>query len=193
MVKPIQLFSEADKYKLDQFIMSGGKALFFLDALHVDMDSITGPGTYAFPYETNLDDLLFKYGVRINKDLIIDRFSQRYPIVAGTVGNQPNIQFMPWPFYPLANYTGDHPIVKNLDAIGGKFVSSMDTVKAQGITKTPLLFSSQYSRKVDSPVRVSLNELRKDFDPESFNQGPIPFCLFTGRVIYFRLQKQVAT
>lgn len=173
VAKPLLQFSEADKYKLDQFIMNGGKALFFVDALQIDMDSITGAGTYSFPYQTNLDDLLFKYGIRINKDLIVDRLSQKYPIVAGTVGNQPNIQWMPWPFYPLINYTGNHPIVRNLDAIGGKFVSSMDTVKAQGITKTPLLFSSRYSKKVDYPVKVSLNDLRKDFDPESFNQGPI--------------------
>ncbi len=176
VVKPIQIFSEADKYKLDQFIMNGGKALFFLDALQVEMDSITGPGTYAFPYETNLDDLLFKYGLRINKDLIVDRVSQKYPIVTGTVGNQPNIQWVSWPFYPLVNYAGDHPIVKNLDAISGKFVSSIDTVKAPGVVKTPLLFSSQYSRIAESPVKVSLNDLRKDFDPNSFNQGPIPFA-----------------
>ncbi|MDH3711357.1 MAG: gliding motility-associated ABC transporter substrate-binding protein GldG [Cyclobacteriaceae bacterium] len=176
VVKPIQIISEEDKYKLDQFVMNGGKILFFLDALQVEMDSITGAGTYAFPYETNLDDLLFKYGVRINKDLLVDRLSQRYPIITGNVGNQPNINWLNWPFYPLINYSGDHPIVKNLDALSGKFVSSMDTVKAEGITKTPLLFSSQYSRKVDYPVRVSLNELRKEFNPETFNQGPIPLA-----------------
>ncbi len=176
IIKPIMQFSEQDKYKLDQFIVNGGKALFFVDALQVEMDSITGPGTYAFPYETNLDDLLFKYGVRINKDLIVDRFNQPYPLVVGNLGNQANIQWMPWPFYPVSNYTGSHPVVRNLDAIGGKFISSVDTVKATGITKTPLLFSSQYSMKAESPVKVSLNDLRKDFNPETFNQGPIPFA-----------------
>jgi len=172
-IKPLQPYSELEKYNLDQFIMQGGKALFFLDALHLNMDSIKGEGTYALPIETNLDDLLFKYGVRINKDLVVDRFGQRYPIVVGTVGNQPNLQWMPWPFYPLINRTGDHPIVKNLST---RFASSMDTVKAEGVTKTPLLFSSQYSMKADYPVRVSLNDLRKDFNPETFNQGPIPLA-----------------
>jgi len=176
IVKPILQFSEEDKFKLDQFIVNGGRALFFVDALQVEMDSISGEGTYAFPYETNLDDMLFKYGLRINKDLIVDRFNQPYPLVVGNLGNQANIQWMPWPFYPLSNYTGDHPVVRNLGAIGGKFVSSVDTVKADGISKTPLLFSSQYSMKADFPVKVSLNDLRKDFNPESFNQGPIPFA-----------------
>jgi gliding-associated putative ABC transporter substrate-binding component GldG len=174
VLKPIQPFSEEEKYNLDQFIMQGGKAMFFLDALHLDMDSIKGEGTYAFPYETNLDDMLFRYGVRINKDLVVDRFGQRYPIVVGTVGNQPNLQWMPWPFYPLINHTSDHPIVKNLDALSVRLVSSIDSVKAEGVRKTPLLFSSQYSLSADFPVKVSLNDLRKDFNPETFNQGPIP-------------------
>ncbi len=182
IVKPTLPFSEADKFKLDQFILNGGKAIFFLDALQANMDSISGPGTYAFPYETNLDDLLFKYGVRINKDFIVDRFAQRHPVVTGNLGNQPNIQWIIWPFYPLINYTGSHPAVKNLDALSGKFISSIDTVKAEGITKTPLLFSSNYAQTVNFPVKISLNDLRKDFNPETFNQGPIPFAyLLEGR------------
>lgn len=148
----------------------------FLDALQVNMDSIKGAGTFAFPFETNLDDMLFRYGLRINKDLVVDRLGQRYPIIVGTVGNQPNLQWMPWPFYPIINRTGEHPIVKNLDAVSTKFTSSIDTVKAVGVIKIPLLFSSQYSMKVNYPVKVSLNDLRKDFNPETFNQGPIPIA-----------------
>ena len=174
ILKPTKPFTEVEKYYLDQFVMQGGKILFFLDALHLDMDSIAGEGTFAFPYQTNLDDLLFRYGVRINKDLVVDRFGQRYPIVMGATGNQPNLQWMPWPFFPLINHTSDHPVVKNLDALSSRFVSSMDTVKADGVEKTPLLFSSQYSLAAEYPVKVSLNDLRKDFNPETFNQGPIP-------------------
>ena len=176
VLKPLQPFSETEKYNLDQFLMQGGKAMLFLDALQLNMDSIKGNGTYAFPFETNLDDMLFRYGVRINKDLVVDRFGQRYPIVMGMVGNQPNLQWMPWPFYPIINRTGDHLIVRNLDAVATKFASSIDTVKAEGITKTPLLFTSQYSMRADYPVKVSLNDLRKDFNPETFNQGPIPLA-----------------
>ncbi len=176
ILKPVEPFTEAEKYNLDQFIMEGGKAMFFLDALHLDMDSIKGTGTYAFPYQTNLDDMLFRYGVRINKDLVVDRYGQRYPIIVGSLGNQPNIQWMPWPFFPLLNHTGDHPIVKNLDAVSSRFISSIDTVKAEGVRKTPLLFSSQYALAAEYPVKVSLNDLRKDFNPETFNQGPIPLA-----------------
>ena len=78
-----------------------------------------------------------------------------------------------WPFYPLVNHYADHPITRNLDAVAMKFVSSLDSVKAAGIRKTPLLFTSAYTRKVMTPVRVSANDLRKDMKPENFSAGPV--------------------
>ncbi|MGI9545020.1 MAG: gliding motility-associated ABC transporter substrate-binding protein GldG [Cyclobacteriaceae bacterium] len=176
IAKPVQPFQEYEKYLLDQYIMGGGKVLFFLDALRVNMDSVGGPGTYAFPYDTQLSDLLFSYGLRINLDLVVDGVAQKYPVVVGNVGNQPQVRWLDWPFYPLANYLGKHPVVRNIDAVSMRFASSIDTVKANGISKTPLLFSSRYSKKAPYPVKVSFNELRKQFNPETFNQGPIPLA-----------------
>jgi ABC-2 type transport system permease protein len=175
VAKPRTAFSAQDKYKIDQFIMKGGKALFFIDAMAVDMDSAGMPGgAYAFPYELNLDDMLFKYGARVNKDLVQDMNAGAYPVVTGSFGDQSQIRLLPWPFFPIMNYYGTHPIVKNLDAVYGKFISSIDTVKAEGITKTPLVYTSNYSRDLTMPVRVSLNDMRKDLDPNTFNEGPVP-------------------
>ena len=173
IAKPVRPFREYEQYLIDQYIVGGGNVLFFLDALQVNMDSVSGSGTFAFPYDTQLNDLLFKYGIRINLDLVVDGVAQKYPVVAGNVGNQPQIRWLDWPFYPLANYLGQHPIVRNLDAVSMRFTSSVDTVKADGIMKTPLLYSSRYSKRVPYPVKVSFNDLRKEFNPESFNQGPI--------------------
>lgn len=170
--KPVYGFTEQEKYKIDQFIVQGGKALFFLDALHVNMDSASGEGTIALPYNLNLNDMLFKYGIRMNQNYVQDIVSGNYPIVAGNMGNQPQVRMLPWPFFPVINAFGDHPIVKNMDAITVKFVSNIDTVKAVGIKKTPLMFSSQYSRVVNPPVRVSFNDLRNDLNPEIFTSGP---------------------
>jgi len=170
--KPIYGFTEQEKYKIDQFIVQGGKALFFLDALHVNMDSASGEGTIALPYNLNLNDMLFKYGIRMNQNYVQDIVSGNYPIVAGNMGNQPQVRMLPWPFFPVINAFGNHPIVKNMDAITVKFVSNIDTVKAVGIRKTPLMFSSQYSRVVNPPVRVSFNDLRNDLNPEIFTSGP---------------------
>ncbi|MEQ8712385.1 MAG: Gldg family protein, partial [Cyclobacteriaceae bacterium] len=99
--KPTSAFTEQEKYMLDQYIMNGGRMMMFLDALSVNMDSASGEGTFAFPYTTNLNDLLFKYGVRINTNYIQDINCGFFPVVAGNMGDQAQIRMLPWPFFPL--------------------------------------------------------------------------------------------
>ena len=173
IAKPTQPFSEKEKYELDQFIMRGGKLVALIDKLDARMDSASSDTNFAFPYDLKLDDQFFKYGVRINADLIQDRVSSKYPVVISNAG-KPQMMKMDWPFYPLINQYADHVITRNLDASQLKFVSSIDTVKAVGVKKTPLLFSSTYSRKVSTPVKISINDLRQNVNPESFNEGPVP-------------------
>ena len=134
------------------------------------MDSISSEFNFAFPYDLNLDDMLFRYGVRINNDLVQDMLSTRYPIVVGNVGDQPQVQMMPLPFFPLISTYGNHPAVKNLDAISTNFVSTMDTVKSEGINKIPILFTSSYSRNVTAPVKVSLNDLKRELSEDKFTK-----------------------
>ncbi|MCE2996558.1 MAG: gliding motility-associated ABC transporter substrate-binding protein GldG [Cyclobacteriaceae bacterium] len=174
IAKPCAEFSEKEKYHLDQYLMRGGKALLLLDRLDASMDSASSENYFAFPYNLNLDDQLFKYGVRINPDLIQDRVSGKYPIVVGNAGNRPQMMQLDWPFFPLLNQYADHPITRNMDAIQSKFVSSIDTVKAVSVKKTPLVFSSAYSRKLTAPVKVSVNDLRRQLKEESFASGKIP-------------------
>lgn len=174
IAKPRFGFTESEKYKLDQYLMNGGKLLFLLDRLDAVMDSASRENYFAFPYDLRLDDQLFKYGVRINADLVQDRNASKYPIVTSVVNNRPQIMQMDWLFFPVINQYADHPITRNLDATLTKFISSIDTVKATGIRKTPLLFSSDYSRKVVAPVKISVNDLRKNVNPETFSEGKIP-------------------
>lgn len=182
IAKPVVPFSENDIFKIDQFIMRGGKVLFFLDVLDVSLDSISREGSIGFPLKTNLDNLLFKYGVRINKDYLLDLSSGGFPVVVGNLGEEPQIQMMPWPFYPIVNQFSTHPIVRNLDAMYLRFTSSIDTVSAPNVLKIPLLFSSPYTRSVTAPVRISLNDLRKEMSPQVFNEGSKPLgYLLEGR------------
>jgi ABC-2 type transport system permease protein len=176
VAKPRTEFSPSDKYKLDQYIMHGGKVLFLLDRMEANMDSASREDYFAFPYNLNLDDQLFKYGVRINPDLLEDRVSGKYPIVIGKADNRPQIMQLDWPFFPMVNHYADHPITRNLDATMTKFVSSIDTVKAVGIKKTALLFSSPYSRKMTAPVKVGVDDLRRQMKEGSFNDGEIPLA-----------------
>lgn len=174
IAKPTKPFTEADKYKIDQFIMNGGKALFFVDALNANMDSVGAGGMFALPYNLNLDDLLFRYGVRLNPTIVMDLNAGFIPIVTGYMGNKPQTEMVNWHFFPLLNNFSKHPITRNLDAVYTRFIGTMDTVKADGIRKTPLVYTSRYSRVLQAPVPITLEEARLEVKPEQFQAGPQP-------------------
>jgi ABC-2 type transport system permease protein len=170
VLKPDEVFSDEDKYKIDQFIMKGGRALFFLDAVKVD--SVAREGNMAQVENVGLEDLLFKYGVRLNPNLIKDaQMSAAIPLDIGNFGNRSNIQLTQWQYFPLINTFGKSPIVKNLDAIYTKYVGSLDTVRANGITKTPLLMTSQYTALLKAPAIMSYNFASKNLDVNQYNAG----------------------
>ncbi|GHA61532.1 gliding motility-associated ABC transporter substrate-binding protein GldG [Pontibacter akesuensis] len=174
VAKPTQPYSEADKYKIDQFIMKGGKAVFFVDPLNANIDSVGAGGMFAVPYNLNLDDLFFRYGVRLNPTMIMDLNSGFIPMVTGYMGDKPQTEMINWRFYPLLNNFSKHPITRNIDAVYSRFVSTMDTVKADGIRKTPLVYTSTYSRILEPPVPLSLEEARIDVKPEQYQAGQQP-------------------
>ncbi|MFY7827785.1 MAG: gliding motility-associated ABC transporter substrate-binding protein GldG [Flectobacillus sp.] len=170
ILKPDQAFSEEDKYKIDQFIMNGGKAVFFIDAVKVD--STAREGNLCTINNLNLDDLLFKYGVRLNHNLIKDaQMCAAIPMDIGNFGDKSNIQLVPWQYFPLINTFGKSPIVKNLDAIYTKYVGSLDTVRAVGIEKTPLLMTSQYTQLLNAPSIMTYNFANKELDASQYKAG----------------------
>lgn len=170
--KPTLPFSEKDKFKIDQFVMRGGKLLWAIDALNTPLDTLQETGQFiTSDYDLNLSDQLFKYGIRVNTDLIEDVQCGQVPLITGTIGNgQPQIELRPWPFLPIFTPINEHPIVHNMDAIIGKFVSSIDTIDNRTTKKTILLQSSTYSRAASSPVRVSLSMLRYNPDTRLYNK-----------------------
>lgn len=174
LAQPKTRFSEPERYKIDQFIMHGGKSLFFIDKVQMELDSIAINGAYAFGYDLNLEDMLFRYGVRINLDLVQDQQAGSLLINVGKFGDKPNLQKIPFPYYPILNTFSSHPIVKNLDAVYTKFVSTIDTVKAVGIRKTPLIFTSKYTRIKKCPSLIALNELRQELDPKLYTKQHLP-------------------
>ncbi|GGF21167.1 hypothetical protein GCM10011339_06450 [Echinicola rosea] len=173
---PRDAYSEREIYLLDQYLMRGGKLLMGIDPLAVDLEKAGGEGTVAVGFETGLDRMLFNYGVRINKDLVQDMNFGYYPVVAGEFGNQSQIVPLPWPFYVVANRMSDHVIVKGFDQVMFRMVSSLDTVKATGVNKTPLIFSGQYSRKMQQPVRVAFEDMSQEPDISLFDQSNLPLA-----------------
>ena len=173
IAKPDSLFSEADKFIIDQYIMYGGKVLWFIDPVSASMDSIQRKRkTMAFARDLNLEDQLFRYGVRLNPNLIMDMNALSIPVVTGQMGGQPQQTMLPWYFSPLLMPGQNHPIVKNINAIKTDFISSIDTVKAEGVQKTVLLSTTKFSRLVSVPVEISLDMLEEQPDATAFNKPP---------------------
>lgn len=171
---PKEVYSDKSKYLLDQYLIAGGQLMVFVDQMAVDLAQAGGAGTVAMPFETGLDDLLFRYGVRINRDLIQDLNFGYHPVITGDFGDQPQISPLPWPYYVVAGRMKDHPITKGLDQIQFKFVSSLDTVKADGVIKTPLVFTSDYSRRVPAPARVAFEDMAIEPDISQFQESRLP-------------------
>jgi len=177
VAKPTREFSEQDKYIIDQFIMLGGKVIWLVDAMQVSMDSLlTSDMTMALPLRTNLDDLLFKYGVRLNRDLLLDRTCAPISLLTGPPGNE-RAELFPWYFKPILIPELSHPIVSNVDPILSEFVSSIDTVEAANVTKKILLTTSEYTRILKSPARVSFNIVSIDPDFGNSNRPNQPVAV----------------
>lgn len=178
LTKPTKPFTDADKIKIDQYIMHGGKVLWMIDNLHAEMDSLYKTNQYiAFDRGLHIEDILFKYGVRINTNLVQDMQSDKIPMVVGLLGSQPQTQILRWPYFPLLQGNSNSPITKNLDPILSIFANAIDTVAAPGIQKTILLSTSANGRIINTPAIVSFESLKIANDPNAFNKPNIPVAV----------------
>ena len=177
IAKPTVPFNEKDKYKIDQYIMHGGKVMWLIDPTTADFDSLKFnlTGQFVVDRDLNLDDQLFKYGARVNTDLIEDiNMCSPIPLKVGNMGNAPQVELFPWYFFPLLRPAGDHPIVKNLDPVASQFASTVDTIRNPGVKKTILLHTSENSKAVMTPLRVHFGILQQRPKPQDFPQANLP-------------------
>ena len=175
IAKPTETFSDAEKQVLDQFIINGGKTLWLVDQVSAEMDSLynSSGSTLAYPRDLNLNDLFFKYGIRINPDLIKDERGSPIKLASGDQGTATQFQEFNWKFAPQVYPNSPHPIVKNLGGIKFDFANAIDTLK-NGIKKTILLQSSQYSKKIGTPTEINLNTVTEETSPNDYlNKGNI--------------------
>ena len=180
IAKPIQPFDEKDKYKIDQYIMHGGKVLWLIDATTADLDSLklNLTGQFVVDRNLNIDDQLFKYGARINTDLVQDiNMCNPIPLKVGNMGNAPQVELYPWYYFPLLIPESKHPIVKNLDPIAAQFVSTVDTIRNPGVSKTILLRTTDNAKAVMTPARVHFGILQQKPNPMYYNQPRLPVAV----------------
>lgn len=180
VAKPTFPFSEKDKFKIDQYVMNGGKVLWLIDPVNVSLDSLRGKNEY-FPidYQLNLDDLLFTYGIRLNPNLALDMRCTQIPQVTGVLGNAPQFENFDYPFHLVAVPRSNHPVVKSLGPINMRYASTLDTT-AQLRTphkKTILLETSENSSIRFLPFKLDFEFLKYDLDPSKFKKQFLPLAM----------------
>jgi len=158
---PDSAYTDRELFLLDQYVMGGGNLIVAAEGASLDLGQLAGEGALAMPLENSLDRLLYRYGIRVNKDLIQDLNFGVIPVMGGNFGNQEQLVPMPWPYHFHAGRMYPHPITKGLDQVNFRFASSLDTVKADGVKKTPLLFSSERSRILPLPHLISLTAFQE--------------------------------
>lgn len=176
MAGPSESVPESDKLVLDQYVMGGGKVLWIVDGVKVSVDSLSkGATTLAFPNNHNLDDMLFRYGARVNPTLIQDMQCAVIPVNVSLQGQDARFEPAPWTFYPLLNAPDSHPITRNINLISTKFISPIDTVgQNPDIHKHILLKSSSYSRTLNVPLFINLRQIEQSPLEREFNQSNLP-------------------
>ncbi|MCB9054571.1 MAG: gliding motility-associated ABC transporter substrate-binding protein GldG [Chitinophagales bacterium] len=177
IVKPTSQFSESEKLKIDQFVMRGGKLLCFIDNLYAERDSLAyKPETVAYDRNLNLTDLFFRYGFRINTDLVMDLQCDMIPFIVGGTSDNPQMELLRWNYYPFLTPTNNQ-ITRGLGYINARFANSIDTIKADGVKKEPLLVTSPNSRIISTPALISLNENKNVPEDENFRKNAIPVAM----------------
>lgn len=169
IAKPTSPFSEKDKFKVDQYLMRGGKLMFLLDKMQVSEDSLRQHGYYvSTPYDHGLDDLLFKYGIRIQSNLILSMENTRRPMIVGQMGGNNQYELFPWYYYLAAIPTEDFPVTEGLDRIQLKYASVIEPLETP-TRKIPLLTAGNYARYQFNPVEIALDIVRYEPDLSAFN------------------------
>ncbi len=172
IAKPTEPFSEKDKFLIDQYIMHGGKVLWLVEPVFATMDSLQNQeSTMGIDQDLNLDDMLFKYGVRMNHNLLLDLNCAALPIRTGQVAGQPQLEFYRWFYFPLLQAASDNAIVRSVNPVKADFVSSLDATNSMtGVNQIPLLKTSDYTKVSGVPTFITLAMLKQTPDRRMFPQ-----------------------
>lgn len=180
---PQKEFSESDKLVLDQYIMNGGRVIWLFEEIAVNADSLVNGGSVGLYHPLNLEDQLFRYGARVNPELVQDLECMVVPLSVSTGAEQKQMVPVPFVYYPLLTPNQKHPVTRNINKVRGIFVNSIDTVGFDpSIKKTILLSTSSLSRTLTPPILISMKEASQVPDEKYFDRSGIPVAvLLEGR------------
>lgn len=173
ITKPTEPFTEVEKYKINYFVMKGGKVVWSIDQVNATLDSLQTKGqVMAYNNKLNLDDMLFEYGARINYNLITDLNCAMIPVATGAPGQQAQIDVAPWLYYPILLPDSSNNLVRNIDGIRTQFASTVDTIGSPNVKKTAILQTSSYNKVFEAPKLLSLDLLAIEPKQEEYTSAP---------------------
>lgn len=177
VASPTDQFSEADKLVLDQYIMNGGRVLWLIEEVAVNSDSLMRGETVGLYNPLNIEDQLFRYGVRINPEVVQDVECADIRLMITTAG-QKELVPAPWLYYPLLTPSGNHPVSRNLNKVKAEFANTIDSVGLDpNIKKTALLKTSGYTRTVAPPLFIRLKEVETPPDAALFTRSNLTVAM----------------
>lgn len=176
VAKPLTTFSEKNKFQLDQYVMQGGRVIWLIDRMNADLAGMQQTGKMVpNDYPLNLEDMLFRYGARIQPNMVVDMECARIPLKVGA-NNQ--MDLFQWYYFPISAPFSNHPVVKSLDRVWFQFPSSVDTIRTKtDVKKTILLTSSKRARLQFTPTELSFEVLRYPADPTKFDKANVPIAV----------------
>ena len=177
IAKPTEAFTDAEKYVLDQFVVNGGKSVWLIDQVAIELDSLFNPkgSALAYPRDLNLNDFFFSYGLRINPVLVNDLYFTQIVLASGD-GNSAQYNPVPWYYNPMVFSRNNHPITNNLEAVRFQFANSIDTLKNKN-NKTILYWSSPLSKPEGTPKQISLDIINNPPVKEDYTKGNLPLAV----------------
>jgi len=176
VARPKEKITLRSQFLIDQYIMNGGKVIWLVETLDVNLDSININTVYIpKPLELGLEDMFFKYGVRMKQDLVLDLVNTKIPQVIGMVGNKPQQELFNWVYYPLLQPTTEHPIVNNIDKVFSRFSGTVELLDTKlPIESSVLLTTSQYSRFQLYPMRLSFEIIKLPQEAKDYPKSHLP-------------------
>jgi len=177
---PEEQLNERSQFIIDQYIMNGGNVIWLIEQFYINLDSINNNKVYVpRPVDHGLDDMFFKYGIRINRDVVLDLENTKIPQVYGMSGDRAQQQLFPWVFHPLLQGNQESSLVRNIDRVASYFPSTIEVLDSpESRNSTVLLTSSQYSRyQVYPSINISFETLRLPQKPEAYNKSYLPVAV----------------
>jgi ABC-2 type transport system permease protein len=179
VAKPVERWTEADKFVIDQYIMHGGRTAWFVDAVYIHEDSLSkGEATMGLVCDHNLNDQLFNYGVRINANVLQDMQCAKIRIDMALSGMASNFGLAPWTYFPLLWPPMDNPITRGIDLVKAQYPGVIDTVGSNpAVKKTYLLYSSENAKVTNAPLTVNLSQVDEKITQQVFNSSYLPVAV----------------